>query len=72
MCPEYYKLRAKLEAIYRRAEVVYTGPVGKMALLKEIRFKLSAHIKSCPVCQENMDLARNQAHKPQEYIDDDV
>lgn len=67
MCPDYYILRQKLEEICQRP----AKELDTMALAK-IKADMSAHIKSCPVCQENMDWARNQAHKPQEYIDDDV
>lgn len=65
MCPDYYSLRAKLEAIYRRAEVTYSGPAGDVELdtmaLKEIRLKMSAHIKSCQVCQENIRMAKGES-----------
>jgi len=56
MCREYYALRKKLEEISRRPAEEMDG-----AAIEEIKLKMSSHIRSCAVCQENMKWVKGES-----------
>ena len=59
MCRDYYQLRQKLEEIYKRA-VIESAEMDVMAL-KELRLKMSAHIRNCETCQGTMRWVKGEA-----------